>query len=169
MALNDVASASSNIVPRDSRDQTSSAMDVDVIVNRPFAMVDEIADASPAAEDGLQLGDQIVKFGNVEAGDNLLQRLALEAQSNQGCEIPVTLTRQGALVNTKVTPRTWQGRGLLGYVSVLFLVFVILLNIPIKSYFTHAFKGIESQLVKIYYMFKLWSFFNYISALLCLF
>ncbi|XP_017982100.1 PREDICTED: 26S proteasome non-ATPase regulatory subunit 9 isoform X3 [Theobroma cacao] len=105
------ASASlENLVLRDSL----SANDVDMISSVPFAMVDEIADASPAAEDGLQLGDQIVKFGNVKAGDNLLQRLASEAQVNQGHPIPVIIMRQGALVNLVVTPRTWQGRGLLG-------------------------------------------------------
>ncbi|KAL0013521.1 hypothetical protein SO802_000590 [Lithocarpus litseifolius] len=109
--VSDVPSASShNVVPRDS----SSDMDVDVMASIPFAMVDEIADASPAAEDGLQLGDQIVKFGNVEAGENLLQRLASEAQTNQGCAIPVVIMRQGAPINLTVTPRTWQGRGLLG-------------------------------------------------------
>ena len=86
-------------------------------------MVDEIADASPAAEDSLQLGDQILKFGNVEAGDNLLQRLASEAQGNQGCAVPVVLMRQGAIVNIKVTPRTWQGRGLLGYAFLFILAF----------------------------------------------
>ncbi|XP_021276763.1 26S proteasome non-ATPase regulatory subunit 9 isoform X1 [Herrania umbratica] len=105
------ASASlENLVLRDSL----SANDVDMISSVPFAMVDEIADASPAAEDGLQLGDQIVKFGNVKAGDNLLRRLASEAQVNQGHPIPVIIMRQGALVNLAVTPRTWQGRGLLG-------------------------------------------------------
>ncbi|XP_050272288.1 uncharacterized protein LOC126715628 [Quercus robur] len=109
--VSDVPSASShNVVLRDS----SSDMDVDVMASIPFAMVDEIADASPAAEDGLQLGDQIVKFGNVEAGENLLQRLASEAQTNQGCAIPVVIMRQGAPINLTVTPRTWQGRGLLG-------------------------------------------------------
>ncbi|KAE8656605.1 26S proteasome non-ATPase regulatory subunit 9-like isoform 3 [Hibiscus syriacus] len=99
-----------NIVSRDSR----GANDVDLISGMPFAIVDEIADASPAAEGGLQLGDQIVKFGNVKAGDNLLQQLASEAQVNQGLPIPVTVMRQGALFNLSVTPRTWQGRGLLG-------------------------------------------------------
>lgn len=151
---------------RDPPNQTSSAMDVDVIVSIPFAMVDEIADASPAAEDGLQLGDQIVKFGNVEAGDNLLQRLASEAQSNQGHAIPVALIRQGTLVNINVTPRTWRGRGLLGYSSSLFLVLLILLNIPFISY-THAFNHRISlslySYVDIVYPFihqdsKLWSF-----------
>lgn len=91
-----------------------SSMDVDVIVSIPFAMVDEIADASPAAEDGLQLGDQIVKFGIVESGDNLLPRLASEAQTNQGRAIPVAVKRHGTLINLTMTPRTWQGRGLLG-------------------------------------------------------
>ncbi|XP_009366172.2 26S proteasome non-ATPase regulatory subunit 9 [Pyrus x bretschneideri] len=107
---NVVASASSTNVHTGS----INAMDVDVIVSVPFALVDEIADESPAAEDGLQLGDQIVKFGSVENGDNLLQKLASEAQCNQGRGIPVILVRQGAQVNLTMTPRTWQGRGLLG-------------------------------------------------------
>ncbi|MCI06784.1 26S proteasome non-ATPase regulatory subunit 9-like, partial [Trifolium medium] len=91
-----------------------NSMDVDVLVSRPFAVVDEITDASPAVEDGLQLGDQILKFGNVEAGDNLLQRLASEAQSSMGQTVPVVIMRQGTVINLTVTPRTWQGRGLLG-------------------------------------------------------
>ncbi|XP_059455292.1 uncharacterized protein LOC132185545 [Corylus avellana] len=105
-----------NAVPSAS---SPNAMDVDLMVSVPYAFVDVIADASPAAEDGLQLGDQIVKFGNVEAGENLSQRLLSEAQTNQGCAIPVVVMRQGALINLTVTPRTWQGRGLLGYVCHL--------------------------------------------------
>ncbi|KAM7267722.1 hypothetical protein ACFE04_009888 [Oxalis oulophora] len=94
--------------------ESSSAMDVDVILKLPFAVIDEITDSSPAAEDGLQLGDTILRFGNVEAGDNLMQRLATEGQKNQGSAVPVTVMRQGAMINLTVTPRTWQGRGLLG-------------------------------------------------------
>ncbi|KAL0451533.1 UNVERIFIED_CONTAM: putative 26S proteasome regulatory subunit p27 [Sesamum latifolium] len=97
----------------------SSAMDVDLVVSRPFAMVDEITEASPAAEDGLQLGDQIVKFGNVEIGENLLQRLAAEAQQKQGQAVSLVVMRQGALINMTVTPRAWSGRGLLGLLSSL--------------------------------------------------
>lgn len=107
------------------------AMDVDVTGGRPFAMVDEISEASPAAEDGLQLGDQIVKFGTVEFGDALLPKLAAEAQANRGHAVPVVVKRQGALINLSVTPREWQGRGLLGYVllqmiQLLSLLFEIL-------------------------------------------
>ncbi|XP_004242595.2 uncharacterized protein [Solanum lycopersicum] len=93
---------------------TSAAMDIDVVFSRPFAVIDEITEASPAAEDGLQLGDQVVRFGNVQSGENLLQRLAAEAQSNQGCVVTMTVLRQGAMTNLQVTPRVWQGRGLLG-------------------------------------------------------
>lgn len=93
---------------------TMSAMGVDATASIPFALVDEIAEDSPAAEDGLQLGDQIVKFGNVESGDNLLSKLASESQSNQGRGMSVVVLRQAALVNLTVTPRVWQGRGLLG-------------------------------------------------------
>ncbi|CAH2069582.1 unnamed protein product, partial [Thlaspi arvense] len=99
---------------------TTRAMDVDVVTSIPFAMVDEITESSPAAEDGLQLGDQVVKFGSVEGGDNLLQRLAAEAQSNQGQAVSVEVIRQGAKFDLSVTPRIWQGRGLLGYVPFPF-------------------------------------------------
>ncbi|GFQ06593.1 26S proteasome non-ATPase regulatory subunit 9 [Phtheirospermum japonicum] len=92
----------------------SIAMDVDFVLSRPFAMVDEITEASPAAEDGLQLGDQIVKFGDVERGENLLQRLAAEPQQKQGQAVSLLVMRQGALINLKVTPREWSGSGLLG-------------------------------------------------------
>ncbi|KAF9614604.1 hypothetical protein IFM89_019581 [Coptis chinensis] len=98
-----------------------SSMDVDLAVGVPFAMVDEITDVSPSAEDGLQLGDQIMKFGNVEFGDNLLQKLASEVQSNQDRAVPLVILRHGAPINLAVTPRQWNGRGLLGYVWHLFI------------------------------------------------
>uniref|UniRef100_A0A6N2MQS9 Nas2 N-terminal domain-containing protein n=1 Tax=Salix viminalis TaxID=40686 RepID=A0A6N2MQS9_SALVM len=120
---NAVPSATShNVVLRDS----SSSMDVDMMASIPFAVVDEIADASPTAEDGLQLGDQLVKFGAVEyqVGENLLQKLASEAQANQGHAVPVIVMRQGAPINLSLTPRVWPGRGLLGYVCLPLSSFV---------------------------------------------
>ncbi|XP_042054650.1 26S proteasome non-ATPase regulatory subunit 9-like [Salvia splendens] len=92
----------------------SSAMDADFGIGRAFAIVDEITELSPAAEDGLQLGDQILKFGNVGGGESFLQQLAAEAQQKQGEAVPLVVSRQGSLINLTVTPRTWPGRGLLG-------------------------------------------------------
>ncbi|KAJ1700372.1 hypothetical protein LUZ63_000151 [Rhynchospora breviuscula] len=104
----------------DSTNQGTSAsyenhpMDVDPVVRIPFATIDEIAEDSPAAEDGLQLGDGIVKFGNVENGERLQEKLVSEAQSNQGCPVSVVVIRRGAFLDLTVTPRPWRGRGLLG-------------------------------------------------------
>lgn len=86
----------------------------DPVLRIPFAIIDEIADDSPAAEDGLQLGDEIVKFGNVQMGDELQSRLLVEAQSNHGNPIHMDIVRQGVLMHATVTPRTWRGHGLLG-------------------------------------------------------
>lgn len=117
-------------IPEDS----PASMEVEPIVMVPFAIVDEIAEASPAAEDGLQLGDQIVKFGNVGTGDELLPRLASEAQLNQGRPVPMIIMRQGAVINLSMTPRPWHGRGLLGYAC--HLVFCCYLSFSSITIFT---------------------------------
>ncbi|XP_021857671.1 uncharacterized protein [Spinacia oleracea] len=93
---------------------TAVPADVHAISRLPFAVVDEIVEESPAAEDGLQLGDQLVKFGSVESGENLLSRLASEVQKNQGLATSVVVMRQGVLTSLHITPRTWRGNGLLG-------------------------------------------------------
>ena len=82
----------------------------------PFAIIDEIADGSPAAVDGLLLGDEIVKFGSVEAGDRLQERLVSEALSNENNQVSLLIIRQGSPMNLTITPRKWHGRGLMGYV-----------------------------------------------------
>ncbi|KAL2895141.1 26S proteasome non-ATPase regulatory subunit 9, partial [Bienertia sinuspersici] len=93
---------------------TAAPADMDATGSMPFAMVDEITEASPAAEDGLQLGDQLVKFGSVESGENILSRLASEVHKSQDSATSVVVMRQGVLMNLFVTPRVWQGNGLLG-------------------------------------------------------
>jgi len=97
-----------------SSENSPTPMDEDAIVRIPFAVVDEIFDGSPAASDGLQQGDQILKFGSVDGGENLVSKLAREGQTNQGSAIPVIVMRRGVQVHLNVTPRTWSGRGLMG-------------------------------------------------------
>ncbi|RLN33943.1 hypothetical protein C2845_PM03G34790 [Panicum miliaceum] len=100
----------------------SEPMEEDPVTRLPFAMIDEIIDGSPAAVDGLQLGDEIVKFGNVEAGDRLQERLMSEAISNEGGQVSLAIIRQGSAMNLTITPRRWHGRGLLGCKSSAFNV-----------------------------------------------
>lgn len=88
----------------------------------PFAMIDDIADGSPAALDGLLLGDEIVKFGSVEAGGRLQERLVSEAVSNEDNQVSLLIIRQGSPMNLTITPRKWHGRGLMGYALLNFCI-----------------------------------------------
>lgn len=107
-------SINSSSLPYASTSENPSPMDEDVIARLPFAVVDEIFDGSPAASDGVQLGDQILKFGSVDGGESLASRLAREGQTNQGSAVSVIVMRRGVQVHLNVTPRPWSGRGLLG-------------------------------------------------------
>jgi len=82
----------------------------------PFALVNSVADSSPAAEAGLQQSDKVVKFGTVYAHNNAkLARLAEVVQRNEGREIDVVVLRQEVTVSLRLTPRSgWGGRGMLG-------------------------------------------------------
>ncbi|KAJ7516090.1 hypothetical protein O6H91_22G042700 [Diphasiastrum complanatum] len=87
---------------------------------RPFATFDEVTEGSPAALDGIVLGDQLIKFGSIEGGEDLLRRLAREGQMNEGRTISVVVLRRGSQIELSVTPRQWSGRGLLGcHIQVL--------------------------------------------------
>ncbi|XP_002962940.2 26S proteasome non-ATPase regulatory subunit 9 isoform X1 [Selaginella moellendorffii] len=91
------------------------AMDEDNPGRLPFAVFDEVAEGSPAARDGIVVGDQLVKFGSVEGGgDDCLRRLALEGQSHENRAIAVIVLRRGVEEHLYVTPRRWGGSGLLG-------------------------------------------------------
>ncbi|KAF6259949.1 hypothetical protein COO60DRAFT_1294635 [Scenedesmus sp. NREL 46B-D3] len=82
---------------------------------RPFAVVDEVAEGSPAAAAGIQLGDQLCRFGAAVAGSGSeLQQVAQELQGHEDQEVPVVFLRAGQAVQMQLTPRKWAGRGLLG-------------------------------------------------------
>ncbi|ORY75746.1 hypothetical protein BCR37DRAFT_170985 [Protomyces lactucae-debilis] len=89
---------------------------------QPFALVNSVADASPAALAGLQAGDQIVTFGSTHAQNHrALARLAEEVahatQENTSIEVTVLRKQEGrtAFLRRAVRPNTaWGGRGALG-------------------------------------------------------
>jgi 26S proteasome non-ATPase regulatory subunit 9 len=82
---------------------------------RPLGVIDEISEGSPAADGGLQLHDKVLKFGNLTSETlNVLQELAGLLMSSEGREIEVLVLRNGQRVRLQVTPKRWEGRGLLG-------------------------------------------------------
>jgi 26S proteasome non-ATPase regulatory subunit 9 len=81
----------------------------------PFAVIDEVSLASPAEEAGLQLGDQLCRFGAVTwRSPGTLQAVAAELAENEGVAVEAVVLRSGAPVSLRLTPQRWAGRGLLG-------------------------------------------------------
>ncbi|KAL8149672.1 hypothetical protein AgCh_006620 [Apium graveolens] len=119
------AISASNIGGIEISERSVNATDVDVTGGRPFAMVDEISEASPAVEDGLQLDDQIIKFGTVEFGDALLPKLPAEAQTNRvhAVSIVVNLVKPPLTFGVEMMAKRGKARSIKGrvHVSPLFL------------------------------------------------
>lgn len=88
---------------------------------KPFAIIDAVSQYSPAAEAGIQIGDQLCQFGDQlpapdASGATLLQQVAATVQvaHEQGAAVQTVLLRHGAPVTLSLTPRRWAGQGLLG-------------------------------------------------------
>ena len=81
----------------------------------PFAVIDEILDASPAKDAGLVNGDELLAFGKVTAQTlDALNAVPSVVRDNVGMRIPLTVRRKGVVVQVFITPKSWGGRGLLG-------------------------------------------------------
>jgi len=82
----------------------------------PFAKVDEVISNSPAEAAHLQVGDQIIRFGTVNASNHeRLTRLGEVVGQNEGRELVVLVQRENQQVQLRLVPRRdWGGRGLLG-------------------------------------------------------
>ncbi|ORX77968.1 hypothetical protein BCR32DRAFT_328713 [Anaeromyces robustus] len=83
---------------------------------RPFAIVNSVAENSPASEAGLLEKDKIVTFGSInETNHENLKALAKTVMDNKNKPINITVLRkENTLVNLVLTPKEWSGRGLLG-------------------------------------------------------
>ncbi|CAN6666471.1 probable 26S proteasome regulatory subunit p27 [Trichomonascus vanleenenianus] len=80
-----------------------------------FAMVDDVTVDSPAHQAGLLVGDRIVKFGDVHAGNHgRLSKLAVVVRENDGKEIDVIVLRDQRITVKLVPNSSWEGRGSLG-------------------------------------------------------
>jgi len=82
----------------------------------PFATVDEVTAGSPAATSGLQVGDEISRFGAANhLNHDRLKKVAEVVSQNEGRPISVFAVRGGSEVRLTLTPvRNWGGRGMLG-------------------------------------------------------
>ncbi|XP_002733721.1 26S proteasome non-ATPase regulatory subunit 9-like [Saccoglossus kowalevskii] len=82
---------------------------------KPFAKIDIVTPESPASIGGLEVGDQVIKFGSVTVENfHSLQNIGQVVQHSQGKPVSLTVIRNGEVIHLAVKPQTWSGRGLLG-------------------------------------------------------
>jgi len=101
---------------------TESTRGSRVALEAPFAKVNSVVAASPAASAGLKPGDKITRFGDVDwMNHDKLSKVAQTVQQSEGVAITVKIIRPAATgageqrLEMQLTPRhNWGGRGMLG-------------------------------------------------------
>jgi len=90
--------------------QTSSLKSLE-----PFAKIDDVAANGPSFHSGLKVGDLLLKFGNVvKENNNNLKSLSTVTLQNEGKSIEIIVRRSDQILELKLTPQKWSGKGLLG-------------------------------------------------------
>uniref|UniRef100_A0A6I8P2R2 26S proteasome non-ATPase regulatory subunit 9 n=1 Tax=Ornithorhynchus anatinus TaxID=9258 RepID=A0A6I8P2R2_ORNAN len=92
-----------------------SLSDVQDLVRRKDEIEAQIKAYYEVLEDGLQVDDEIVEFGSVNA-DNFqtLHNISTVVQHSEGSPLSVTVIRSGERRRLRLTPMRWAGKGLLG-------------------------------------------------------
>lgn len=100
---------------RDEAEAQAEARSQSQTLLQPFARVNAVTPSSPASISGLQVDDEIVEFGSVNAHNfQSLQNIATVVQHSEGKPLSVTVIRGGQQLHLGLTPKRWTGKGLLG-------------------------------------------------------
>ena len=91
-------------------------------IKEPFAKIVSVENGSPADEAGLKAEDAIINFNGIlykGVSHNPLMTVQEIVKSKIGEEIPISVVRKNSdniliMVNLKIVPHTWRGRGVLG-------------------------------------------------------
>ena len=75
------------IDPAVKKDESYQIVEGDIPMIEPFVWIHDVKEGSPAAQDGLQIGDAILDFGGIRfdnSGENALQSIVSKIQSSIG-------------------------------------------------------------------------------------
>lgn len=92
---------------------------------RPFLVVENVGEGSPASNAGLRVGDAVIVIGSMDAAAfsaRQLPGLAKEVSENEGLIVPVWVLRSLGSSNKEhhevlelpLVPQRWRGEGLIG-------------------------------------------------------
>jgi len=82
---------------------------------KPFYLVDQVYEDSPASQAGLKIGDKIIKFGGITYAKKSPEAIQKIISHSIGRKLPVSVLRVGeGVVDLHLVPQKWSGRGLVG-------------------------------------------------------
>lgn len=94
---------------------TGSTSDV-LATEKPFAVVTDVEEGSPAQIAGLRSDDLIVKFGSVNSKNfKNANDIATVVRHSVGKPLNIAVMRRGSVHPVVITPKPWAGKGLLGF------------------------------------------------------
>lgn len=109
------ANSSSNSTSVTQMEVTDTPISLNSQSLRHFAAINLVSRGSPAEECGLKIGDQIIEFGSVTHSNfTSLNAIAQVVQHSRNRPVRVVVLRDGSEIVLSLTPREWDGRGLLG-------------------------------------------------------
>ncbi len=82
----------------------------------PFALVDEVLAGGPAERAGLAVGDQLLRFGTIDAASfaGNLHQVAEHARASENAPVKLGVLRAGQALDLDLVPQAWAGSGVLG-------------------------------------------------------
>ncbi|XP_064488283.1 26S proteasome non-ATPase regulatory subunit 9-like [Ornithodoros turicata] len=83
---------------------------------KPFAVITDVEEGSPAQLAGLRSDDLIVKFGSVN-GENFknVNDIAAVVRHSVGKPLNISVKRRSNILPVVLTPKPWAGKGMLGF------------------------------------------------------
>lgn len=94
---------------------SSTKVSVEDCSTKPFAVVMDVEEGSPAQLAGLRANDTIVRFGSVNS-DNFksVGDIGAVVRHSVGKPVNVSVKRRDDVVSLVMTPKQWSGKGFLG-------------------------------------------------------
>lgn len=82
----------------------------------PIVIVNLVSPDSPGMLAGIKVGDRILSFGTINSTNFvILAQIGVLVKNSENRVVNVKVVRDGQTLDLKLTPKSWSGRGLLGF------------------------------------------------------
>lgn len=108
---NNLVNKSSSLIVNNNNNNSSNNNNT-VISDKPFCIITEVLENSPAYNSGLFVDYKVIKFGTITNDINLIPKYCMD-NINKQIDI-IILDNNGIIRNIELVPKNWEGPGILG-------------------------------------------------------